>query len=114
MEQINITLIKDEGVESEFAGVEIRKEGQPAIQEAPVAFGMPKLLPVVAIGVIAKKGFDLAKQGYNLARQIEKDNQRRTEQLRNLGGAGFSTNTIGYRNDLIGRRIGGESVAYKR
>ena len=114
MEQINITLIKDEAIESEFAAVEPKKEGQPAIAEAPMSFGMPKLLPIVAVGAIAKKGLDLAKKGFDLARKIERDNQRRTDALRNLGGSGFSTNTIGNRYDIIGRRIGGESVAYSK
>lgn len=114
MEQINITLIKDETIESEFAGVEPRKEGQPAIAETPVSFGMPKLLPVVAVGFIAKKALDYGKKSFELARKIERDNLRRTDELRNLGGAGFSSNTIGNRYDIIGRRVGGESVAYRK
>lgn len=77
--------------------------------------GMSAIARIATIAAIAKTAYDLARLSYNRVVDIERDNQQRTETLRQYGGAGFSANTIGDRFTLYGRRIPGSiSTAYKK
>jgi hypothetical protein len=77
--------------------------------------GMSLIGKIATTAALAKTGYELARASFTRIRNIERDNQQRTETLRNYGGAGFSANTIGDRFSIFGQRIpGNTSTAYRK
>lgn len=115
-DQIKITLEKQEGGKitsymPDSGGVD---NATPEIVGDDVSTSLLLLGKYASAAVVAKSALDLATKSFMKIRTLERQNRDVQETLRNYGGEGFSTNTIGDRFDIFGRRVGGESVAYKR
>lgn len=109
--EIKVTLVKESGgMQSNSSNFERTIEEPINEMASPALNGIVKYASIAAL---AKVAFDLAKKTYDRQNEIEKENRVINDALRNYGGAGFSSNTIGDRFDVFGKRIGGESVAYK-
>lgn len=71
----------------------------------------------VSAGVIAiaMKAYQLAEKAWQINRENQKNQRNQSEQLRVLGGAGFSENAIGERFNVVTQRYtGGTNITYKR
>lgn len=106
MPNIEIQLIKN-GEDTELEPM------IPQATETSVSAGTA-VVKLAAVAVIAKQAWDLSKATFERIRRIEIDQRANTELLRQYGGAGFSANTIGDRINIFGRKISGESVAYRK
>ncbi len=117
---ITIKLIKDgDGVEGAvLPDIAVPNTDSPSLDTAvalPNFPGMSVIGKIATTAALAKTAYDLSRAAFNRIRDIERDNQKRTETLRQYGGAGFSANTIGDRFTIFGERIPGNvSTAYKR
>lgn len=122
--QINITLVKDDT--QELDSFELSEDmsvsnedidlSTMAISSTFASKGLTigKIASLGSLAAIAKTAYDLSVKAYNRILEIEKQNRVTSEKLRNYGGDGFSTNSIGDRYNVFGQRTVGESVAYRR
>jgi hypothetical protein len=83
-----------------------------------LASGMPNiasfLTPAFAI-IAAKKAFDIAMEVRDKVIDLERDTRTRTDQMRRLGGSGFSPNALGERYNIFTESyVGGKDVSYRR
>lgn len=111
--EVKITVVKDG--KGDFGSTQ--NSGQRSIQEPISDASMPlfgKVARLASLAAITKVTYDLAKKTYQRVNKIEMEGRVIDEQLRNYGGDGWSGNTIGDRFDIFGKRLEGESVAYKR
>ena len=111
--EVKVTLIKSDKTSSNINEAPIER----TIEEPISDLGMPvvgKIVKYATMVALAKAAYDLAKKSYERINTIELEARVIEDSLRNYGGAGFSANTIGDRFDVFGKRIDGESVAYKR
>lgn len=106
--EIKVSLIKDG---SQTDNVE-RTIEEPVSELAMPLVG--RVTRLASAGVLAKIAYDLAKKSYERINEIERDGRVINDSLRNYGGSGWSANTIGDRFNVFGRKIDGESVAYKK
>jgi uncharacterized membrane protein YebE (DUF533 family) len=119
MADIEIKLIKDDSGVEEQGGMtpsidESNIDGEGVAAGGILASKASGVLKFASIAALAKVAYDLAKKTYERVREIEMQARETTESLRNYGGAGFNANSFGDRFDVFGRRLQGESVAYKR
>ena len=110
--EIKISLVKDGGEAADQSSFSERTIEEPINELATPVLG--RITKYATVAALAKVAFDLAKKTYNRLNDIEKDNRVIEDSLRNYGGAGFSANTVGDRFNVFGKRIDGESVAYRR
>lgn len=118
MAEINISLtpkIK----ETEVGGMNLapteNKSDIPLPAQAGELESMPMLSKYLKSGIIIALVAKIAKEAYDRNVSINRDLQRRTDELRQLGGVGYSAIDLGQRYDIFtGKLIGGVNVAYKR
>lgn len=122
--QINITLVKDDSQDLE--SFELSEDmsvsnGDNTLSTVAMSstfaskgLSIGKIASLGSLAAIAKTAYDLSVKAYERVLELEKQNRVTSEKLRNYGGDGFSTNSIGDRYNVFGSRIVGESVAYRR
>ena len=109
--EVKITVVKSGNGSSSQGG------GDRIIQEPVSEVSTPligKVVKYASLAAMAKVAFDLSKKTYQRLNKIEREGRVIDEELRNRGGDGWSANTIGDRFNVFGKRLDGESVAYKR
>ena len=120
---MEIKLYKQEGsaTEQQFGPVESQKASTPDIANTPVGVESGNEIADVSASnsgvsskALALAALALAKMIYKRINSIELQNRENIEAMRNYGGAGFSSNSLGDRYDVFGHRNAGESVAYKK
>jgi hypothetical protein len=111
--EVKITVVKD----GKGDVGSTQSSGQRSIQEPISDASMPlfgKVARLASLAALSKVSYDLAKKTYNRLNKIETEGRIIEEELRNRGGDGWSSNTIGDRFNVFGKQLDGESVAYKR
>lgn len=109
--EVKITVIKNGNAGQNQSSSE-RFIQEPVSQAATPLIG--RVVKYATLAATAKVAFDLSKKTYKRLEKIEREGRVIDEELRNRGGDGWSTNTIGDRFNVFGKRLDGESVAYKR
>jgi len=114
--EVKVTLIKEaDGKGSKQRGTfspSERTHEEPMSEMSSPIVG--KITRYASTAAIATAAWNLAKKSYNRVTTLVHQRRETEEALRSYGGAGFSANTVGDRFDVFGRRVDGESVAYKK
>ena len=118
MAEINI-ILTEKTKEAEVGGMNLapteNKSDIPLPSQSGDLESMPMMSKYLKAGVMIALVAKIAKEAYDRNVQTNREQQRRTDQLRQLGGSGYSAIDLGQRYDIFtGKLIGGVNVAYKR
>ena len=110
---MKITLIKDGQANNNGQSPATRTVNQP-INESSVTPLVGKVTKLASVAALSKVAYNYAKKAYQKISSVENEGRVLDERLRQYGGSGWSANTVGDRFNVFGKKIDGESVAYKK